>query len=80
LADGIDPRTATIVTSVVGEPSERRLSESQEPTTARWLPEAPDCSPGEVEIRTFYYRPQPAHPNLSEAVPNGEISFSFVIP
>jgi len=76
LGGGVDPSTATVVTSVVGgrEPEiEKFLFE-----TAEWIRSPHDCSSeNEIEIKTVGYKAEGG--NLA-AVPSREIHFSFVVP
>lgn len=74
LKDGINPATVAVVPSVVSVEGPRTRRFSQE--MARWVVGAPDCSPSQIEIRTFGYVVEGSD---IVAVPSSEIAFSFVI-
>ncbi len=71
LEGGVEPGSATVVTSAVHTEDERSSDVS-----AEWVPHAPDCSSSQIEIRTF-----------ATAIKEGNIvtepayavSFSFVV-
>jgi hypothetical protein len=74
LEGGIDPSTATVITSVVATENERSSA-----IGAEWEPYARDCAKGQIEIKTFV-----------DTIKQGEVveesgglvpvSFSFVVP
>ena len=74
LEGGIDPSTATVITSAISTEDERSSAIS-----AEWEPYARDCAKGQIEIKTFV-----------ETIKQGEVveesgglipvSFSFVVP
>jgi len=72
--NGIDLATVTVVASVVkaGDPRRHRFALE----SARWVLDAPDCSPNQIEVQTFGYAVEGG--NLV-AVPNNEIAFSFLV-
>jgi hypothetical protein len=74
LEGGIDTSTATLVVS--GVKVAGRIHDYAE-IGAQWLPEAPDCRAGEVEIQTVGYE---VSGSALVAVPDNEIAFSFVVP
>jgi hypothetical protein len=75
LGGGIDPSTATVVTSVVG--SALHIDNHFALETAQWIVGAPDCSSSnEIEIRTVGYD----EGGSISPIPSREIAFSFVVP
>jgi hypothetical protein len=72
LEDGIDPSTATVVTSAVYAEWTRGYEIS-----AEWLPYAPDCSHNQIEIKTFAYTVEEGKLVADPTVP---VPFSFVVP
>lgn len=75
LEGGIDPSTATLVASVVTSAGPHGPGFSLE--SAEWFAEAPDCAPGQVEVRTFGYGVEEGD---LIATPDREVAFSFVVP
>lgn len=71
LEGGIEPGTATVVASAVYTEDERSSSVS-----AEWVPQAPDCSSSEIEIRTFAAT---IKAGSIVAEPAYAVSFSFVV-
>jgi len=74
LKNGINPSTATVVTSVVSVESPRNRHFNLE--KAQWVVGAPNCMPNQVEIRTFGLN---IEGGSLVPEPNDEIAFSFVI-
>jgi hypothetical protein len=75
LGGGIEAATATVLTSVVTAATPRAQTFVLE--TARWVPAAPDCAAGQIEVRTYGYA---EGPTLAAPVPDGEAAFSLVVP
>jgi hypothetical protein len=71
LEGGIEPGTAAVVVSAVYTEDERFSDVS-----AEWVPYAPDCSPSQIEIRTFAATIKAGN---IVAEPAYAVSFSFVV-
>lgn len=74
LKNGIRSSSATVVSSVISveSPRVRRFGGEE----ARWVVGAPNCPPGQVEIRTVGLV---VEGGSLVSVPNNEIAFSFVV-
>jgi hypothetical protein len=75
LGGGIEASAATVLTSVdlTGGPHTNHFALE----TAQWVPAAPDCHSGQIEVRTFGYA---AGSGLAAPVPDDEAAFSLVVP
>jgi hypothetical protein len=77
LEGGIDPSTATVIVSAVSTEDTRSSS-----VGAVWVPYAPDCSAGQIEIKTFVNAINGGKVVEEPETPGGPgpVSFSFVVP
>jgi hypothetical protein len=71
LEGGIEPGTATVVASAVYTEDERSSDVS-----AEWVPNAPDCSTSQIEMRTFAATIKEGNIVMEPAY---AVSFSFVV-
>ena len=71
LEGGVEPATATVVASAVYTEDERSSDVS-----AKWVPQAPDCAPSQIEIRTFAAAIKEGSIAMEPAY---AVSFSFVV-
>ena len=71
LEGGVEPGAATVVASVVYTEDERSSEVS-----AEWVPQAPDCSSSQIEIRTFAATIKAGNVVVEAA---DAVSFSFVV-
>jgi len=74
LEGGIDVSTVTVVTSAISTTDTRDSTIS-----AEWVPYAPDCSSGQIEIKTFLYAIK-EEKVVEESGGSLPVSFSFVVP
>jgi collagen triple helix repeat protein len=74
LEGGIDPSTATVIASAVSTEDTRSSA-----TSAEWVPYAPDCSAGQIEIKTFVYTMKEGKV-IEESAGIFPVSFSFIVP
>ena len=74
LEGGIDPSTATVITSAVATEDERSAAIS-----AEWEPYARDCATGQIEIKTFVDTIKEGKV-VEESGGLVPVSFSFVVP
>jgi hypothetical protein len=74
---GIDAAHAVVVTSVVQRSPQPNAELEPIQESAVWSLGAPDCRAGTLEVRTYGYVEEAGE---LEAVPDGEVAFSFVIP
>jgi hypothetical protein len=72
LGGGIDPSTVTIVTSAVYSEETRESA-----VGARWVPYAPDCESGQIEIKTYIDAIKEEEEVVAE--PGVSVPFSFVV-
>jgi len=76
LEGGIDPSTATVLTSAISTEDTRGSAIS-----AEWEPYARDCSKGQIEIKTFVYTTKAGKvvEEPEQVGESGPVSFSFVV-
>jgi hypothetical protein len=72
LEGGIDPASATVITSPVYSEEPRGAD-----VAALWLPYASDCEPGQIEIKTFMYTVKEGKLVREDGI---AVPFSFVVP
>ncbi len=73
LGAGIDPSSALLVVSPVVN---HALTEYAQ-VGAMWVPHAPSCSPGQVEVQAVGYE---IKEGKLVSVPSKEVAFSFIVP
>jgi hypothetical protein len=75
LGPGIDPASATVLTSVVKTAGPHSHSFALE--SAQWVTGAPNCPTGQIEVQTLGYA---LEGSALTAAPDDEVAFSLVVP
>jgi hypothetical protein len=74
LEGGIEAATATVIVSVADT-----RSDGDAGANAQWVPYAPNCAAGQIEIKTFAYAIDEGKV-IEESGPGFPVAFSFVVP